>query len=76
MAAKKTTAKKKISKPTEAEIVKETETIVIFKAKKSLTQQQHEALADRIRFENKESGIKIILAPNGIEEIEIKEEDK
>lgn len=73
MASKKTITQKAVNTTTEADIIQETETMVIFKVKSTLTQQQHEALAERIRYENEKSGLTIILVPASIDEVEIKE---
>ena len=73
---KATTAKKnnKIKKDIEGvEVMKETEKIVVFKASKPLKPYEHKELSERIRFENENSGIKVVLAPFLVDEVEIKE---
>jgi hypothetical protein len=57
---------------TDVSILAETETLVIFKVNKPLTESDFKALSNRIKFENAESGLKIILAPCIVDGVEIK----
>ena len=56
-----------------AEVMKETEKIVVFKASKPLKPYEHKELSERIRFENEKAGIKVVLAPYLVDEAEIGE---
>jgi len=68
MVAKKTVVKT----VAEIDVLAETESIIIFRVNKLLTQSEFEALSKRIKFENAESGLKIILAPCIVDGVEIK----
>lgn len=46
-----------------AEEVKRTEEIIYFKATRGLTIEEHEALSEKLTFEKKNTGLKIILIP-------------
>jgi hypothetical protein len=46
-----------------AEKISEKDGVVFFKVNKRLTQDEHEQLSEKIRFENKKSGLKIVLIP-------------
>ncbi len=51
----------------DAEIVKQTETIVIFKVKRPLMPHEYEELQKRVRLENEKSGLKIVLSPYSVD---------
>lgn len=43
--------------------VKKTDTVIYFKANRGLTTQEHAALSEKLRYEKKSTGLKIILVP-------------
>ncbi len=71
MSTKGTKTKKKTQKIKDVVEVAKTETVVVFKATKPLTQSQHEALSERVRIENEKSGVKVVLAPNIVDKVEV-----
>ncbi|QMV43736.1 hypothetical protein [Cohnella cholangitidis] len=42
-------------------------TVVVWKATRPLTVQEHEELSEKLRFEEKETGLEIILVPFSVE---------
>ena len=50
-----------------AEKAVEKEEVVIFRAKKKLTTDEHKQLSEKVRFENEKSGLKIVLMPSSCE---------
>ena len=54
------------------EEVKATEEIIYFKATRGLTVEEHEALSQKLSFEEKKSGLKIVLIPFLLDVVEDK----
>lgn len=51
----------------EVEVVKETtEKTIVYQAKRQLTFDEHIELSKRLRFEEEQSGVKIILLPHSV----------
>lgn len=46
-----------------AEEIAEKNSVIYFKAKRPLTDVEHQMLSDRVRFEGEKSGLKIVLVP-------------
>lgn len=59
MAAKKTTT----NNIEEVEEIKKTDEAIYFKANKPLTMAEHKSLHEKIEYEMKKTGLKIILVP-------------
>lgn len=49
------------------EKVTEKEDVIIFRAKKKLTNDEHKQLSEKVRFENEKTGLKIVLMPSSCE---------
>lgn len=65
--------KKKVKQVDGAEVMKTSETVVVFKASEPLKPSEHKELSKRVKMENKATGVKIVLAPYSIDGAEIKE---
>jgi hypothetical protein len=48
----------------DAEVVSTGEAVVVWKAKRPLTTTEHEQLSHKLRFEEEQSGVKIVLMPH------------
>lgn len=51
-----------------------TDSIVLWKATRPLTQDEHEQLSQKLRHEQEQSGVKVILVPFSVE-VEIKQDE-
>ncbi len=51
----------------EAEQIASNETIVLWKAKTPLTDTEHEQLSQKLRSEQEQSGVKIVLVPYSVD---------
>jgi len=49
------------------DILKQTETVVIFKVNRPLMDHEYDELEKRVRLENEKSGLKIVLAPFSVD---------
>ena len=66
------TAKKKpVITTADVEVAAEKENIVVLRVTRKITKEEHEDLSKKIRFENRETGLKIVLAASMIDEVEI-----
>ena len=68
---KQTKENKNVEKISETK-VKNEDTVVVFKCKKPLTKTQYQALAERVRAENQKSGVKVVIAPCIVDDVEVK----
>jgi hypothetical protein len=55
----------------DVEVLQQTETVIVFKVTRPLMTHEYEELSARVRAENQASGIKIVLAPAIVDEVEI-----
>jgi hypothetical protein len=59
----------------DAELVLETNEVLVFKANRPLDEKQFNLLSDLVRNEEEKSGIKIVVAPHSVD-VELKEGTK
>jgi CMP-2-keto-3-deoxyoctulosonic acid synthetase len=67
VAEKIETTREKIVINQDAEEIAEKNDTIFFKAKRALTEDEHNLLSDRIRFETEKTGLKIILVPFSVD---------
>ncbi|MFS1511882.1 hypothetical protein VQL36_05520 [Chengkuizengella sp. SCS-71B] len=50
-----------------ANTVKQADDIIYFQAKKALSKAEHEQLSQKVRFENEQTGLNIVLVPHSVD---------
>jgi hypothetical protein len=55
---------------TNIEVTKKTDGVIYFKALRGLTVDEHKAVSEKLRFEEAETGLKIVLVPVTLEVVD------
>jgi hypothetical protein len=63
-------------KENKAELVKETEQVLVFKANRPMRETEFKLLSELVRHEEEKNGVKIVLLPHSADLVEVKEVEK
>lgn len=61
------------AKEKEVKLVKETEQVLVFKAKRPMRETEFKLLSELVRHEEEKAGVKIVLVPYSADLVEVKE---